>query len=632
MLRSGAGGLTDGAGFILPAVQVPGTPGMFTFALPAGALPGATYRLSATVLDPACTPAVAGSAGLWKPATGKPPSLWSIHGNTKLEAASPGYFIPKGDFGAWVTEQDFGGPLSTHKHYFRVASSVLGTDGGQWQVSLFPFGPETPLEPEKVGGLVYAENVLCSLGPCQFLVDFAKFIAPAPPLTAQGWYQAAQPGSLVVGALKQLAMSGTGGSAGAGGSAGGVVTQGKAMFSPSAVVNSPPGGGLTTPHNYYFRFIPSKQGSPVGGPSNTVRLHWTAEAGGEPFAVKFPVDCTKNPTDPSCPKPVAKTYEMEIVSYHAFIQPKDAFLGCYVVTETTMIPVGFSWLTYPAGHAFCEPEEEANFLDSIVSWVVDAVNWVSEAYNDLKSEVVDLVGSLVPSPPNPCDKACLAIVLDGLLIAAGIPPSIPNFDQFMDQGLDYLATEAIEQAGVPGPLQELAKEEFKKGMKAGLIEMQKSLADSVGYVPDGVPVKPHPLSELQPPSLVVKITRLAGSASACEGKLNVRTLVTNESAAAQAAFAKMKYGMKYSANTLYEDIRVPLPKLAPGESQMIPLVFKPVLQYNPAWGSQSVYQTYKAAGQGWWELYDGGAAKITADGPACAKFDTVSVAAQGAYP
>jgi hypothetical protein len=35
------------------------------------------------------------------------------------------------------------------------------------------------------------------------------------------------------------------------------------------------------------------------------------------------------------------------------------------------------------------------------------------------------------------------------LASIGIPPTLPNFDQLANMGTDYLATIAMEQAGIP---------------------------------------------------------------------------------------------------------------------------------------------------------------------------------------
>src|SRR3989304_3062672 len=159
-------------------------------------------------------------------------------------------------------------------------------------------------------------------------------------------------------------------------------------------------------------------------------------------------------------------------------------------------------------------------------------NWASEAFDDLKGAVVDFVAQNVPGLTTICPKSCLSAVLDAGLVALGVPPRLPNFDQLMEQGFDYLAQQAVSEIGIPPELVEqvaaeggidlataaglalaegLAKdaleEEIKQGLQAGLEASYKSLSYSVDYVPGGVPVKPHPQSGYQPSVLVLKVTR-----------------------------------------------------------------------------------------------------------------------------
>jgi hypothetical protein len=88
-----------------------------------------------------------------------------------------------------------------------------------------------------------------------------------------------------------------------------------------------------------------------------------------------------------------------------------------------------------------------------------------------------------------------------------VPPDIPNFDQLMDQGIEYLAAQAAAQVGIPqavvdaavkegGPLAgwalDAAEEELRKElqaqMEAKLGDVAKSIqlgyAASVAWVPE----------------------------------------------------------------------------------------------------------------------------------------------------
>jgi hypothetical protein len=80
---------------------------------------------------------------------------------------------------------------------------------------------------------------------------------------------------------------------------------------------------------------------------------------------------------------------------------------------------------------------------------------------------------------------------------------VPNFDQLMDQGIEYMASQAVEQIGVPPAVSELgslAEEQWKDEMQGhfedaleqGVQAAQEATSKSVSYIPDGVPVKPHP--------------------------------------------------------------------------------------------------------------------------------------------
>lgn len=95
--------------------------------------------------------------------------------------------------------------------------------------------------------------------------------------------------------------------------------------------------------------------------------------------------------------------------------------------------------------------------------LVDLVNWAATAYADLKKIAVSLVGSLLPFVP----ESVISMALDTALAAAGIPPSIPNMDQLMTGGADYLATQVAQQITVPasGVLAEMAMEEARKEIR-----------------------------------------------------------------------------------------------------------------------------------------------------------------------
>jgi hypothetical protein len=90
-----------------------------------------------------------------------------------------------------------------------------------------------------------------------------------------------------------------------------------------------------------------------------------------------------------------------------------------------------------------------SFFSDLASFIAKIVNWVSTAYEDLKMGIIKLAVSAFPeSWRGPMEKAIKAMVDYGLA-SIGIPPTLPNFDELSEMGVDYLATVAMETAGIP---------------------------------------------------------------------------------------------------------------------------------------------------------------------------------------
>ena len=391
------------------------------------------------------------------------------------------------------------------------------------------------------------------------------------------------------------------------------------------------------PKEFYFRAVPLDGETLLGPPSNPVILRWMGPYDGpDPKNVKFP-GCSGAPEDPYCKSYLPEqpnSYKLDILSYHGWIAPKDGHDGCYIVTETTTVFV-FGNATYKEGQVLCPPKPKGkSLLESIVSFVVDAVNWVANTYQKVKDEVINLVAKFVPAEL--CNKSCIGALLDAGLVALGIPPNLPNFDQVLNQGIDYLASSAVEAIGVPkalqdmaaGPAKDLAIEQFKKtaeeqikaGIKEGIKEMQRNLSTQVKWIPDGVPIKPDPQGEYQPPAMTFRVTRKPG-AGVCAGSVRVLSEVTNTTEA-----GLKELGNKSSA-PLYEQKFIPLPPLEENESITIPVTLKPRFSYGYA-GAK--YWSYDHAANGWWRLYQGGVVKLQAIGSSCIGSDTLSVPAEAA--
>jgi hypothetical protein len=413
---------------------------------------------------------------------------------------------------------------------------------------------------------------------------------------------------------------------------------------------------------YYFRIVPTIAGQLAGAASNTVHIRWNVENPSD-AAIAQGVKCAQDPTAPGCPTPLSagpKAYTLEIISYHGIVSPTHQ-QGCYVVVEGGLgFKDGFP-KKYNAGELICPPKPSAKgWLESVVDFVTDAVNWVSSAYSDLKNTVVSFVANFVPS--SLCDKSCLGTLLDAGLAAMGIPPSLPNFDQLVNEGLDYLAAEAVAQLGIPQEVydqipeglsedlmkqaiqdaekewKEKAAEELKKGIQQGLKAAQYAYADQVSWLPKGIALKPDPLGDYQMPSLTLRLTRNPVVKEVSPACLNTKILimseVTNDLTSSSAQYfndhvssgPKLVPGQTYN---LYDLEHIPFIDLNPGEHFDIPVVLRP--SFYSYWGAPSGWTSFNDARDAWAALYQGGSADIFAFHN-CAGSDGLLWDAAGSYP
>jgi hypothetical protein len=114
---------------------------------------------------------------------------------------------------------------------------------------------------------------------------------------------------------------------------------------------------------------------------------------------------------------------------------------------------GFEFVPYRADHHWpsgCETFKGGNQQDPwewLSGAVLDLFDWASGAYADMKGFVVQGVVTFLPFVP----PEVAAIALDAALAAAGVPPSIPNLDDLMTQGADYLANQMADELAAQIP-------------------------------------------------------------------------------------------------------------------------------------------------------------------------------------
>lgn len=89
-------------------------------------------------------------------------------------------------------------------------------------------------------------------------------------------------------------------------------------------------------------------------------------------------------------------------------------------------------------------DQVCDAVGSFVSWVADVVSYVSNLYSSIKLVVIDSLSSLAPEL-----RGVLSVALDIGLVAVGIPPSLPDFDDLQNMGADYLCEYIADETGIP---------------------------------------------------------------------------------------------------------------------------------------------------------------------------------------
>jgi hypothetical protein len=681
-------------------VQATNDPQTFTFK-PPGAEATRLYRVSAKADDPACPDLDALVSSYWLPGN-QLEVTFAPRLNTQLRTLQRGTPVHQcddpagsGEFpGCWGTDEAIYGTLKERKQEFKWETQLKGAAKAKLQASLWPFPSDFQGDMFSPPGLVATWDVspTCSncavdLSPLAFPASKAETESTGTKSTPETWlekgitviqtaFQAVGDLVLSVGRaiaeLSKVVLEFFGGSVDEKPEA---VQVDKATV-PMGTIKDNLANIYYVPSTFYFRLVPlDESGNLAGGASNTVRIDWAEKT---PWDEKLgeALKCLQTPTPAGCPTPTPappKAYIAEIVSYNGIIPPTKN-KSCFIVTEDTTKHIGSIKLEYKAGSMICEPEpkepscsitDPVGCVEVVVGALSDGWDWIGEVWSDLKGFVIQTflkvtqLGSL-------CDKVgiaseCEMVVkgaLDAGLLALGIPPNIPSFDQLVNEGVDYLAAQAASQIAIPpdvvkaateigGPLAGLALAEaeaklreeaesaIRDNVQKQMEKVQYSYADNVGWLPKGVPVRPDPTSWVQPPMVRVKITRnpaVAESPGSCQ--LQIFNWVKNDFTQPgvtipQAAKEWLKPG---TDSPIYNQEYLPLPPLKPGESVVLPVVLTPNT-YSYWLKAQPKVQMYWTLEELWYAMYHGGTVTMFASGP-CVENSFLTAPAQsgGAGP
>jgi hypothetical protein len=108
-------------------------------------------------------------------------------------------------------------------------------------------------------------------------------------------------------------------------------------------------------------------------------------------------------------------------------------------------------------------DDIGDFVSGFVDAIASVVNYIARLYEDIKAEIVAFAGSAIDAlgivdcgPGSPC-QAVLSTALTTALVAMGVPPSLPDFDALVNEGVDYVKGYVATQAGIPGPVADAAE-------------------------------------------------------------------------------------------------------------------------------------------------------------------------------
>lgn len=332
---------------------------------------------------------------------------------------------------------------------------------------------------------------------------------------------------------------------------------------------------------FYVRVIPMKNGKVIWKPTNEVKVKFNVASSGSTIKLYTPI----------------KAYEVKIKSFKPLLDPTPGICRGAVILDTPMTVIYWtSFKQYNAWDRICPAvykwQWEPSWYESLWSAITSGVSWVSEAYNDLKSGIIDVVGSVACGGDETC-KMALAAGLDIGMVALGIPPTLPNFDQLMDGWFDYLAGELSAAAGCPDAVCRSAiKDQLKK-----VLEDKKSKNPSCSSVeeahkmgieplcfPDGVKSHLDPLALYRDAIIILTVKRTNASVwdeqkfstSKSPYRLQFKAIAKNATPIGKVITNIEPHNKSVKITNalegeLFQSKNIPIPYIAPWESIDIPL-------------------------------------------------------------
>lgn len=464
----------------------------------------------------------------------------------------------QGEFTNQVTESQLDWQSSTDKKVYNFGVKELNNlpKYGQWQVSVIPFNDNSCKSPY---GIVAYQDVAPTTNPI-FAVDFST-VAMNQPGNSYIFDNLSPMGKLA-GALKKTLYPGS------------EKPKSSNDVNQSLYDQFIKGKNLI---DYYVRFValdPSNGDCDANyRPSTTVKIVYGPKTKATGVKVPKTEDHYIGVTD----KAEFKIEKIEFVPVK-FQEEKFDPVGHYVY-ETDVWEAGF-WDTGHLAHqkgdkTYIPPnkiktdkdlwdyvEDVIDSIGEFLKAVYKIINFVANSYNMIKSELVLQIANGLTALGAPCEEVCQMVISSGLGIgqaALGMPPSLPNFDQMMDQGVDYLVKEISSQmTGAELPFtQDFVEATAKKTLSEARKTISKYLEDEA--IKQKIPMKPDPDYLYNPAQLKVTIKNIG-----------------TETGSGSVDFRYTESAPGLDVDLVTRDLFVPsklnIPLVNPGESLTIPIV------------------------------------------------------------
>lgn len=399
--------------------------------------------------------------------------------------------------------------------------------------------------------------------------------------------------------------------------------------------------GGSTPLDLHVRIIPMADGSTAGPPSNGVVVRVMPGAAPDIAGEAIAKDAERERRLAEM-REQARIYRLQLVRFKPMVFEDPNTWGCVTVIRNPYYGNALHPLReYRPGEDYCGKSYKGmgsgidNLWDVATGWV-KAYDIVAGFYDDAKSYVADKLAHAVPcaflgsEAASTCHQLATEVASSGLsagLVAAGVPPSLPNMQQLgslakakvAEAGADYTCQqfETHGQQCTPAQRDELEKayREAIDKIQLGLIRATKEpgcgdekLANENGRhaLPcfldfPGTDVRPAPGAVTELPAVTVRVTRVKPDPDfpmpGC--RLGVLLKVTNHFPG--ATISGVPYDPAPIGGLPFEPARSGMPVVPLGKSIEVTIPFQRVM---PFW-------VPKHHGSPWWSdwqyLYRGGA-------------------------